>query len=435
MAREGQIPLATQPEYVFGDLSGSEQSLAKREVSSEGLATAFKEFNDIGPCSGEGSMMLSLETKAETAEQGDDGSDATGNKPIVCSSSKESTRKRDRSEDKAPDPRERPKKPRLTAEVSLPLEVQSMIISHATRAKPICVLDLVVPEWNICNRPNPALEATLEITRVVTYTRGREGQVGSYSVNFGHTHEDHLLVPQTYIDNDLAAVNSWFHRECEDAFYRHHTHTFHLGTENHRSGDLTGDASRSRRAGAFPRRGGHAAQQQQIILPYDDPAAAAVRQQPPPPPPGAGAPAYSRIRHLVMHAGLPLPGGGFAPCLWLSWGRLAGLRTLALDLRAYSGAGNTGLGLGLGRRQVRRRAAAMARHLRLDRLVLAGLQSYSLETRYDGTAAAAVEEAERVDGLPNWIRVFRPAVRPGGCLVLVDRLLDVAPCLSPWGGG
>ncbi|KAI1165144.1 hypothetical protein F5B18DRAFT_612969 [Nemania serpens] len=54
----------------------------------------------------------------------------------------------------------------------LPLEIISTVISQVIVTKPTCALDLVVPDWRICNRETPQLEKSLGVTRIMTYTRG-----------------------------------------------------------------------------------------------------------------------------------------------------------------------------------------------------------------------------------------------------------------------
>ncbi|KAI0484864.1 hypothetical protein GGR56DRAFT_615905 [Xylariaceae sp. FL0804] len=306
-----------------------------------------------------------------------------------------------------------------------------MICAESNRRAPQCALDLLVPDWKICRRPNPLLEKQLQISRVVTYIKGSQNESGHLSWSFGHDKCDHVMLPMRHFDDKLALVNAWCNQECFWDFFRHGTQAFHL--DEHSS----------------PLRGSRA----QGILPYDheQPGLAGERAC------YGSTPIFTQLRHILVHSPLRLLGlnardiigrssqmvddeperAGLqaleahfdahrAAHLWLSWSLMPNLRNVLLDLRIYSHDVNTERRI-LSKWRVIQRAEEMARHLRLELLVLAGLQSYSFATRYDGISAEEIEEAPHIGGEPNWIRIFQPALRPGGKLVLVDRVTDEAP--------
>ncbi|KAI8629081.1 hypothetical protein F5Y19DRAFT_475642 [Xylariaceae sp. FL1651] len=327
----------------------------------------------------------------------------------------------------------------------LPLEVMSMVMSHAITVEPRCALDFVVPDWKVCSRENPTLEKLLKITRVVTYTRGTDYKVGTLSCNFGHEEEDHILTSMTVLDRNLLTLNVWCSSEYTKEFYRSHTHVFSLAIC-----DLSREMAEKLLANNWrelvPLRGLRATE----ILPFDDEPFDTTKKR-------AillRSPIYEHLRHIAVHSPLELlqvnaENSGIldkdargvslevlnnaldidrSAHLWLSWSQMPKLESVFLDLRIYSHDINTEHRC-LSKYQIVDRAQEMGRHLQLKILMLAGLQSYSFETRYDIVTASDIEQWDEISGEPNWIKIFGPAVRPGGKIVLVDRLMDD---LSNW---
>lgn len=317
----------------------------------------------------------------------------------------------------------------------LPLEMIAAVVSQVLVSKPICALSLVVPDWRICDRKKSQLGNCLGTTRIVTYIRGVRFQVGSLSYAFDHVENDHILTPGTVFDPDAVLVSVGFSSEYLREFYRSNTHVFNLGM-----GDFASEAVldwrnhqplRSQRLGE--------------ILPFDDEDMNIVKRKTV----LAPAPIYRYLRHIVVHSPLKLMlvnaeslgiregGGGQSETealnnaldldrsahLWLSWSQMPKLESLYLDLRIYSHDLNTERRC-LSKSQVMGRAQEMGRHLRLKILMLAGLQSYGFHVAYEGVTAQDVEGWDEIGGEPNWIRIFSPAVREEGKIILVDRLID-----------
>ncbi|KAJ8125327.1 hypothetical protein O1611_g8312 [Lasiodiplodia mahajangana] len=326
----------------------------------------------------------------------------------------------------------------------LPPEIVEMVISHVAVAEPRCALNLVVPDWGICPRESPEPQAPLRISRFVTYVRGIGVRVGALSYKYEHGDNDHILAPVRDFDPSVVALNVTFYSEYTRDYYRNHTHVFTLGATDLPTGavgQMLGDAQPLRNL------------KLKTILPFDDEPIELAKRS-------AGLtpnPIYQSLRHIAVHSplelmqvdaeSLPMEGDAGSQVspeilnnaldldrsahLWLSWSRMPKLESVFLDLRIYSHDLNTRQRC-LSKFQVMERAREMGRHLQLKILVLAGLQSYSFQVAYEGLAVRDVEQWQEIDGEPNWIKIFRPAVRGGGKIILVDKLFDD---LSDWAHG
>ncbi|KAI0873484.1 hypothetical protein GGS24DRAFT_490665 [Hypoxylon argillaceum] len=315
-----------------------------------------------------------------------------------------------------------------------------MIISHAQLAEPRCALSLVVPDWEICAGGTSELEKSSRITRIVTYVRSMGVQVGTLSHTSEHGDDDHILTPTRSFDENVVTVNVSFASEYTRNYYRGHTHVFTLGTTTSLPSRAVEEMLGNNGGPLQPLRG----QRVKSILPFDDePFDEATRRK------AAATPIYQHLRHVAVHSPLELMRVNAESLkwaghvshevdpdtlndaldldrsahLWLSWSRMTNLESVFLDLRIYSHDVNTERRC-LAKAQVIERAREMGRHLQLQMLMLAGLQSYSFHAVYDGITARDIEEIDEMNGEPNWIKIFRPAVRPGGKIVLVDRLTD-----------
>ncbi|KAI1107978.1 hypothetical protein F5Y14DRAFT_461540 [Nemania sp. NC0429] len=318
-----------------------------------------------------------------------------------------------------------------------------MVISHVITSKPICALNLVVPDWRVCNKEatQPGGSKFSRTTQIVTYVRGPRFQVGTLSYSFDDN--DHIPTPSRDIDPDALLVSMGFSSEYTREFYRTNTHVFNLGI-----GHLTSETVQAVREGR-----GHLqplrSHRLREILPFDDEEVSTVKRK-------AGltpTPIYQHLRHIVFHSPLELmlvdaesfgiTGDGRSHSrietealnnaldldrsaqLWLSWSQMPSLESVYLDLRIYSHDLNTERRC-LSKSQIIDRAREMGRHLRLKVLMLAGLQSYGFTVAYDGITAQDIERWDEIDGEPNWIKIFRPAVREKGRIILVDKLIDNA---------
>ncbi|KAI0000614.1 hypothetical protein F4779DRAFT_604709 [Xylariaceae sp. FL0662B] len=341
----------------------------------------------------------------------------------------------------------RGRKRRKTDHVYLPREIVSMIVSRAMDREPQCILDLAVPDWNICRRRNPALEQVLEHTRVVTYTRGAaEGELGVLTWKHEHHVDDHIFLPTQCLDERFLKVDRWCCNEAVRSYFQNGVQAFPLGVESHLN-DVADEPYLSNWRDAFPMRGRRA----RSILPYDDEYSEVAKMETPLGPPHI----FQLLRHIVIHSPLALLNidaretvrretgvsdidleilaTAFdldrASHLYLSWSQMPKLESVLLDLRVYSHDLNTDSGC-ISKPDILGRAYEMGRWLRLKLLVIAGLQSYSFfETSYESVTAEEIENEEELNGEPNWIRAFLPALRPGGRLMLIDRLEDESPNL------
>ncbi|KAI2609386.1 uncharacterized protein GGS25DRAFT_484465 [Hypoxylon fragiforme] len=321
----------------------------------------------------------------------------------------------------------------------LPLEIVSMIITAATDSTPKCALDLLVPDWNICNGNNDKLQRDmLDSRRVVTYTRGIDGGVGTLSSAAGSADHSHIFLPMQTLDTDLMSVNEAFLDENIRSFFQEGTQVFQL-TANYPPPDVAEASFLKWWRDSFPLRG----ERSRLILPFDDEVDGTPKREM-----SSGGPClFKLLRHIVVNSPLALmdvnarsmvgPGTGIseknlkalddaidldrAAHLWLSWSQMPMLKSVLLDLRIYSHDLNTEREC-ISKYDIVRRAEEMGRWLQLDLLVIAGLQSYSFQASNEVYTAGQIEEVDEIDDEPNWIKVFMPAVRPGGKLVLVDSL-------------
>ncbi|KAI1364636.1 hypothetical protein F5Y08DRAFT_353436 [Xylaria arbuscula] len=288
-----------------------------------------------------------------------------------------------------------------------------MLISNLLTAKPICILSLIVPDWKICW--GEALDIDSGIMRVLSYTR-QEGisRLSTLSCSFEHQREDHILTPMTVFDPNIVALSKEFTLEYMKRFYRTHTHLFTLEINTDSPQPLCSEIMRT-------------------ILPFDDEPATSIKMTAYP----TSAPIYEYLRHVAVHSPLnllSLDTSAFeragqmnrldrdrSAFLRLSWSKMPNLESVALDLRLYSHHTNTRRRC-LSKNEIIARANEMGCHLKLKTLVLAGLQSYDFFYDYERKSAHEIEQLEALNGEPNWIKIFRPAVREGGRIILVDKL-------------
>ncbi|KAI1136909.1 hypothetical protein F5Y05DRAFT_419831 [Hypoxylon sp. FL0543] len=337
----------------------------------------------------------------------------------------------------------REKKRKMNAAVRLPPEVLSRILSRAMDSDPICAFDLLVPDWSVCKRENPLIEKYLEMTRVVTYTRGSDRKASSLTVNFDHNDRDHIFLPMKSLDDRLLRLSKTCHNDAVRSFFQEGTQVFHFSTDS--VPENVGDESfLNYTERAFPIRGRRTLD----IIPFDDETARSPKKVMP----DGETHLYKILRHVVIHSPLSLmdvdarivvgPESQIndvnlealdididfdrAAAMWLSWSQMPKLESVLLDLRIYSHDLNTNRGI-VGKNEIIRQAREMGRWLRLKLLVIAGLQSYTFETSYHSYTAKRIEKDEEIDGEPNWIKIFMAAVRPGGRLILIDRLMDETP--------
>ncbi|XXG98163.1 hypothetical protein Hte_004484 [Hypoxylon texense] len=359
---------------------------------------------------------------------------ANGGRPPLGGTSS-AKRKLDVSEES---PGER-KRRRVESSFQLPPEILSMVWSRCLDSNPKCALDLLVPDWKVCSREKPIHEEFLEIAQVATYTRGTDSAVSTFSTTFGHDDKDHIFLPMKSLDGGLMVVNTTCHNEIVRSFFQEGTQVFKLG-ESSLPTNIADEGFITDWRDAFPLRGKHL----RNILPFDDEQPAEKRKTPSGPPY-----LFKLLRHVVINSPLSLidadarsmigSGTTIAEAnlgalnnaidldrtsqLWLSWSQMPLLESVLLDLRVYSHDLNTDRGF-LSKGEIIGRAMEMRRWLRLKLLVVVGLQSYCFTTSYTSYTARRIEEEDEVDGEPNWFKVFMPAVRPGGKLVLVDRQRD-----------
>ncbi|KAI1342454.1 hypothetical protein F5Y15DRAFT_429766 [Xylariaceae sp. FL0016] len=334
-----------------------------------------------------------------------------------------------------------PKRQKRECEARISTEILSLVFSEAMDSPPQCALDILVPEWNICTRANPNLEQVLESTRIVSYTRGREDRVGTLVCSFGHGDQDHILLPMKRFDDGLAVLNKMAYEEVSRDLYRNGTQIFrltHIALSNQKAQTCH-----------FPLRSAKSRE----ILPYDDEHADTEKKISP----HSGKPIYTHLRHVAVHSPMELRGITAASMpeqghpmsdeelrhldqainldlsspLFLAWSLMPQLESVLLDLRVYSHEQNTERGI-LSKRTIVQRAAEMGKYLRLKLLVIAGLCSYDFEMRHGGISAEDAESRAEIDGEPNWIRAFRQALKPGGKLVLIDRVSDEVYNLPAW---
>ncbi|KAI0376277.1 hypothetical protein F5Y04DRAFT_214271 [Hypomontagnella monticulosa] len=339
-------------------------------------------------------------------------------------------------------PRERKKLCKRT--MQLPREILSMILSKAMDLTPRCALDLLLPDWNVCNESNSWLEKLLQLTRIITYTKGNDHEVGSLVVRNDHDHHSdrYLFLPRKSMKEQIMRLNKWCYDEVTKLVFLGSVQVFHLAADKFPN-EVENQSFVETWRDIYPIRGSRA----RDILPFDDEDSESSKRKTP----DGETYILELIRHIVIHSPLTLlmvdAHGMVDPVhhhvsevnlhlldmaidldrsspLWVSWSQMPRLQSVLLDLRIYSHVFNTEHGC-LGKAEILDRAREMASWLQLDLLVLAGLQSYSFATSYDSYTAERIETDDEIDGQPNWIKIFRPALRPGGKIVLVDHLADL----------
>ncbi|KAI4867408.1 hypothetical protein F4820DRAFT_413539 [Hypoxylon rubiginosum] len=331
------------------------------------------------------------------------------------------------------------KRRKVEDNTQLPPEILSTVWSRCLDSTPRCALDLLVPDWKVCNREDPIHEKLLETAQVATYTRGTDAAVSTFSTTFGHDDGDHIFLPMKSLDEGLLVVNTSCRNETVRSFFQEGTQVFQLA-KNNLPTSVAGESFITDWRDAFPLRG----EQLRNILPFDDEQPGEKRKTPNGPPH-----LFKLLRHVIINSPLSLvnvdarsmvgSGANIGEAnlealnkaidldrtshLWLSWSQMPLLESVLLDLRIYSHDLNTDRGC-VSKTEITQRAGEMGRWLRLKLLVIAGLQSYCFTTSYKSYTAEQIEGDDEVDGEPNWVKVFMPAVRPGGRLVFVDRQMD-----------
>ncbi|KAI1467605.1 uncharacterized protein F4812DRAFT_471580 [Daldinia caldariorum] len=329
---------------------------------------------------------------------------------------------------------------KTTTVTPLPLEIISAISSRSLYCKSQCVFDLLVPDWHACEPYNPLVSNnTLNLTRVVTYTRGIAGKFGSLKTNFGHGNDGHVFLP-VKIPSRLSMINKCWNDENMRICLLEGAQIFEL-TADGLPHNVAEESFLKDRVDIFPIRGKHS----KGILPYDDEQPGAEKKTM-----LSGSPLiFKLLRHIVVRSPLALMKVDARSMvgpeiqinndnledlnwridldrgspIWLSWSQMPMLESVLLDLRIYSHDLNTERGC-IGKGEIIKRAQEMCRWLRLNLLVIAGLKSYSFDTSYDVYSMELIEEVDEIDGEPNWVKIFLKALRPGGQLILIDRLID-----------
>ncbi|KAI0967114.1 hypothetical protein F4678DRAFT_475545 [Xylaria arbuscula] len=333
------------------------------------------------------------------------------------------------------------KRRKIKGKAHLPPELESMVISQLLEVEPRCALSLVVPDWGICEKEGSGLDRARGTARILTYTRGTGSfKIGSLSCSFGHEDDHHILTPMARFCPNAVALNERFGSEYTQSYYRNKTHVFTLGSDDVPSMAIQDVLTRDRST-LWPLRN----QRLENTLPFDDQSVDTIKTRAYPAP----GVIYKHIRHIVVHSPLEFmlvnahthglvwdtenPDNmeifnkaldlDRSAHLWLSWSQMPNLENVYLDLRIYSHDLNTNRRC-LSKFDIMHRAWEMGHTLQLKTLVLVGLQSYSFYGVYNGETARDMEQLDTLDGEPNWIKLFRPAVREGGRIVLVDKLTD-----------
>ncbi|KAI1383077.1 uncharacterized protein F4822DRAFT_440765 [Hypoxylon trugodes] len=312
-------------------------------------------------------------------------------------------------------------------------EILSMILSNAMGSEPRCAFDLLLSDWSACKKSSSG-----PLMRSIIYTKGTISSASSLWETFEHHDKDHILLPTKTRDERLVMINQLCHNEVVKIFFRQSAQVFELGPDS--LPDNIGEESfLDTWEEAFPIRG----RRSRGILPFDD-----DDFRPPEKSAPFGTPhIYDLLRHIVIRSPLtlldldarglvgPKAKIGYANLevldmaidldraspLWVSWSQMPSLESVILDLRIYSNELNTERGC-IGKHEIIERAQEMGRWLRLKLLVIAGLQSYMFETSYKSYTMEQIETEDELGSKPNWLKIFMPALRPGGKLVLLDRL-------------
>ncbi|KAI1086195.1 hypothetical protein F5B19DRAFT_480126 [Rostrohypoxylon terebratum] len=306
-------------------------------------------------------------------------------------------------------------------------------------AEPRCALELLVPDWNTCKLDHSIQEGSPQLTRVVTYTREIGDQASTFTANLDHG-DDHILLPMRALDHRVLTLNKWC---CDEAIRRSFlegAQVFKLEKDT-LPRDIAEEGFVVQTDETYPIRG----RALRKCLPFDDDLSVVGNQKTP----FGNLYLFKLLRHLVIHSPLALMEVSArnmvdpeldiseenldaldmaidldrATPIWLSWSKMPQLKSVLLDLRIYSRDLNTDRGC-IGKDEIIKRAQEMGRSLSLELLVIAGLQSYDFATSYEGYMAGDIEGLDEINGEPNWIKIFRPAIRPGGRIILVDRLAD-----------
>ncbi|KAK4035069.1 hypothetical protein C8A01DRAFT_48680 [Parachaetomium inaequale] len=362
-----------------------------------------------------------------------------------------------------------------TPHLPLPRDITTDILTRSLSCPPACALALLCPDWSLCRRRNPALEAVLRTTRVDTYTLPLDStkEKGIISTTFDHAEADHIGLglpcmrdprekygPRSGMPRDLRRelVRRWVGGSVVAVSQRE---------EPMRVGPLWGVDLEGMGEGVALLREERAVG----LLPYEDDLVVLGRTGrvavcgvdwrekealPPSLEGGEGEYLYERMRHLVVNSVLGLAEVeaeelGLLPGTWcaqtrrnllylqdrleyervahlrLRWGALERLETLALDLRGYSLPTH---GYFYDADVVELARSLQGKGLKL--LVIAGLRSWRFYPgfepadiaeaeggKWDPTLAAWVSE-KRGRGI-NWFKMFKGALRPGGRLVFVDK--------------
>ncbi|KAK4152452.1 hypothetical protein C8A00DRAFT_34868 [Chaetomidium leptoderma] len=385
---------------------------------------------------------------------------------------------------------------------TLPPDIVTDILTAHITCPPVCALALLCPEWNLCSRRNPALEAILRTTRVDTYTLPPlhhpathnyessqvSGGPGTISTTFDHAAQDHLCLPLLRDPRETMMMEEEGGRRLLPRYYRRELVRRWAGRSvvmasqrlNLSLGPLCGSWLSSPEAveGLLVLRERKTVR----LLPFGDDFVVSSREE------GervhgvegwekdrlpavfsgedhqgdgdgdGGGPRYlfQRLRHLVVNcvpafAGLEAFDLGTVPSTWdlqasrnlvclaerleyerlanllLRWDALERLESLCLDLRGHTLPKNRYLYV--------EDVVGLAQSLAgkgLGLLVVAGLRSCGW---YPGPYALTMDEveggvwdasleawvSERGQKEVNWWKMFKPAVRPGGRLVFVDR--------------
>ncbi|KAI1774971.1 hypothetical protein F4818DRAFT_451906 [Hypoxylon cercidicola] len=318
-------------------------------------------------------------------------------------------------------------------------EMLSAVWLRCLDTEPKCAFKLLVPDWRICDGENPIHEEAPGLTQVATYMRGSDYLASTFSTTSGHDRSDHIFLPFKSLDDRLLVANMWSHNETLRLFFQEGAQVFQLG-ENNLPDDVTNESFLRNWRDIFPMRRDH----MRSILPFDDEQPEEKRTTP------KGRPYFFKLlRHIVVSSPLTLmnvdarsmvgPGTDISEAnlealnkaidldrtshLWISWSKMPMLESVLLDLRIYSHDLNTDRGC-ISKGELIQRAREMGRWLKLKLLVIAGLQSYCFSTSYKSYTAEQIEQADEVDGEPNWIKIFMQALRPAGKLVLIDRQFD-----------
>ncbi|KAL7628030.1 hypothetical protein AAE478_002226 [Parahypoxylon ruwenzoriense] len=326
----------------------------------------------------------------------------------------------------------------------------STVLSKAMDSKPMCALNILAPDWNVCNWQNPQVGKASEPARVVTYIRGAEGERGTFSATVGHEDVDHIFLPTKSLNERFLKLDKSSHDECMRLFFQEGTQIFQLDAGGLPT-NIKDEQFLEHWRDAFPLR----EQRLRDIMPFDDERVGTGKLETP-----NGSPhIFKLLRHIAVNSSLALmdvnarslagqetgvSGPNLdaldmaidldrASHLWLSWSQMPMLESVLLDLRIYSHDLNSERGC-ISKDEIKKRAGEMGRWLRLKLLVIAGLQSYSFETNCKSYTAAQIEEEDELDGEPNWIKLFMPALRPGAIHTVVCYLSSPTVSLKQFSG-